>query len=362
MAPNETMSEKVLSQAKLVDEPGKDICEAVDIKKLSDAEESQRISDEYYASINKPFLQRTDVKWFNLTFMVVLHAVAIYGFLTFPYLEKKRTFAWGWFLAVIANFGVAGGVHRLWSHRAYKAKLPLRVILMLCYLTSGQYSAMTWIKDHRVHHKFSETDADPVNSVRGFWFSHLGWLTLKRHPEVLRKGRQIDFSDCLSDPVIKFEEKYFFILRPVFAFLIPILVPVYFWNETWYWAILSQAFMRYAYSLNCTWSINSFAHMFGGRPYDKAIAPAENILMSLITGGEGWHNYHHIFPWDYKTAELGNYITGINLTLYLIDLFAKIGWAYDRKVPSEELVRNVIKNRGDGTHPIQKSLHSDKKK
>lgn len=73
-------------------------------------------------------------------------------------------------------------------------------------------------------------------------------------------------------------------------------------------------------------------------------------MMTLMTGGEGWHNYHHTFPWDYKTAELGNYLTTINLTSCLIELFAKIGWAYDLKHPSEELIKSVIQNRGDGTH------------
>ncbi|KAJ8688587.1 hypothetical protein QAD02_024382 [Eretmocerus hayati] len=352
MAPNEIIAEQVLREIVKVNDP---IFTAslLDEKneKESESQQIEKENKEYEDLIKQPFLKRNDIKWMNLYFMVVLHAVALYGFLTFPYLEKKATFAWCWFLAVVANFGVAGGVHRLWSHRAYKAKLPLRVILMFCYLTSGQYSAMYWIRDHRVHHKFSETNADPVNSRRGFWFSHCGWLTMKRHPEVLRKGRQIDFSDCYEDPVIAFEEKYFEILRPVVGFLLPTLVPVYFWNESWYWAIISVVFMRYAYSVNCTWSINSFAHMFGSKPYDKSIAPAQNFLMSLATGGEGWHNYHHVFPWDYKTAELGNYITGVNLTSFLIDQFAKIGWAYDLKQPSKELIKSVIQNRGDGTHP-----------
>ena len=67
--------------------------------------------------------------------------------------------------------------------------------------------------------------------------------------------------------------------------------------------------------------------------------------------GEGWHNYHHVFPWDYKAAELGKY--GLNYTTALIDMFAKIGWAYDLKQPSKELIRTVIEKRGDGSHPTE---------
>ena len=72
----------------------------------------------------------------------------------------------------------------------------------------SQYSPLYWARDHRVHHKYTETDADPVNALRGFWFSHLGWLTMKRHPAVLKKGNQCDLSDIIADPVIAFGEKY----------------------------------------------------------------------------------------------------------------------------------------------------------
>jgi stearoyl-CoA desaturase (delta-9 desaturase) len=34
--------------------------------------------------------------------------------------------------------GVTAGTHRLWSHRTYKAKWPLRVILMLLHTMAFQ--------------------------------------------------------------------------------------------------------------------------------------------------------------------------------------------------------------------------------
>ena len=83
----------------------------------------------------------------------------------------------------------------------------------------------------------------------------------------------------------------------------------------------------------------------------RSIAPSENKIVAFLALGEGWHNYHHVFPWDYKAAELGNY--RLNYTTALIDMFAKIGWAYDLKQPSNELVRTVILKRGDGSHPIE---------
>lgn len=64
-----------------------------------------------------------------------------------------------------------------------------------------------WVRDHRVHHRYSETSADPHDSNRGFFFSHCGWLMLKKHKDVITKGRQIDMSDINDDPVIKYHVK-----------------------------------------------------------------------------------------------------------------------------------------------------------
>lgn len=66
--------------------------------------------------------------------------------------------------------------------------------------------------------------------------------------------------------------------------------------------------------------------------------------------GEGFHNYHHVFPWDYKAAELGDY--SLNFTTAFIDFFAWLGLAYDLKSVSPEIVEKRVKRTGDGTHPL----------
>lgn len=67
-----------------------------------------------------------------------------------------------------------------------------------------QNTILEWVRDHRVHHKFSESDADPHNANRGFLFSHVGWLCMRKHPEVYRKGKSVDLSDISSDPLLAF--------------------------------------------------------------------------------------------------------------------------------------------------------------
>lgn len=160
------------------------------------------------------------------------------------------------------------------------------------------------------------------------------------------------------------------ILMPLACFILPTLAPMYFWNETLVNAWFVATMFRWCFILNVTWLVNSAAHKFGGRPYDKwvwswlnqfeqwlnnvhlasfrFINPSENISVAMLAFGEGWHNYHHVFPWDYKTAEFGKY--SLNMTTAFIDFFAKIGWAYDLKSVSPDIIKKRVKRTGDGTH------------
>lgn len=69
---------------------------------------------------------------------------------------------------LVSSTGTTAGAHRLWSHRSYKATLPLKIILMLFHTSAFQYDIINWARDHRLHHKYSETDADPHNAKRYF--------------------------------------------------------------------------------------------------------------------------------------------------------------------------------------------------
>lgn len=118
-----------------------------------------------------------------------------------------RSFITGYWYGIFGLVGITCGAHRLWSHKSYKATLPLRIFLMMCQSLAGQNDLYTWCRDHRLHHKFSETDADPHNSKRGFFFCHVGWLLTRKHPDIMLKGKTLDCSDLLKDPVIRFQRR-----------------------------------------------------------------------------------------------------------------------------------------------------------
>ncbi|KAK7867624.1 hypothetical protein R5R35_014818 [Gryllus longicercus] len=286
-----------------------------------------------------------EIKWRNVVILSVMHLWTLYSLTYIPYI-KWQTYLWTFLLTHLAGFGVTGGAHRLWTHRSYKAKLPLRIIMMIGHGLAGMNSIFDWVRDHRVHHKFSETDADPHNARRGFFFSHVGWLMVKKHPEVVRRGQTVDMSDVLADPVVQFQRKHHLKMFYVLCFLIPTVVPVYFWNEDWM-ASFCACMARWVIGVNFVWSVNSAAHLYGGHPFNKYINPADNRFVSFMCMGEGWHNYHHVFPWDYKASEYGH----LNTTMHIIKLFERIGWAYDLKTAPTSLVRRVATRYGDGSHP-----------
>ncbi|XP_071953291.1 stearoyl-CoA desaturase 5-like [Antedon mediterranea] len=290
-------------------------------------------ADEAIEGIDRKQYQR-DIVWRNVFIMGLIHLGAVYSFLFVTWKCHWLTLVWAVLLYFLNGIGITAGAHRLWAHRSYKARFPLRVFLAACNCLAFQNSIYEWARDHRVHHKYSETDADPHNAKRGFFFSHIGWLLVRKHPDVVSKGSRLKVDDLLADPVVRFQKKHYAILMPVLCFILPSLIPI-LWNESLWNAYFVAAILRYCVALNCTWMVNSVAHFWGTRPYDKYINPAQNRLVATLSIGEGWHNYHHTFPSDYKAGEFG---WKINMTTIFIDTMYMLGQAYDCNETKQQLI------------------------
>ncbi|KAF7396048.1 hypothetical protein HZH68_010098 [Vespula germanica] len=254
-------------------------------------QENSTIREESWPMSNLQNSQKSEPKykwkivWKNVIIFLYFHIGAIYGAYLFFTVVRWYTVIFCLFTLYSGLVGITAGAHRLWTHKSYKAKWPMRVILMICQTIAFQNHIYEWVRDHRVHHKYTDTDADPHNAKRGFFFSHIGWLMLKKHPDVIKKGATIDMSDLEKDPVVVWQRKY--------------------------------------------------------------ISPTDSYSVGITAIGEGWHNYHHVFPWDYKTSELNSY--SMNFTTAVIDGFAKLGWAYDLKTVSPEMIQRRAARTGDGT-------------
>ncbi|XP_013164746.1 PREDICTED: acyl-CoA Delta(11) desaturase-like [Papilio xuthus] len=275
------------------------------------------------------------------------HLTALYGLYLACTEATWSTIIFSYILFALAAIGITAGAHRLWTHRAYKAKLPLQIILVVLNSLAFQNTAIDWVRDHRLHHRYSDTDADPHNATRGFFYSHIGWLLVRKHEEVKRRGKFIDMSDIYANPVLCFQRKYAIPFIGTICFVLPTIIPMYFFGESLKtaWCI---AVLRYVLNLHIAFLVNSAAHIWGNKPYDRTIKPVQSLPVSFVAFGEGFHNYHHVFPWDYRTAELGN--NYLNLTTIFIDFFAKIGWAYDLKSVNDDMIKSRSDRTGDGTN------------
>ena len=238
-----------------------------------------------------------------------------------------------WFAIVlwpVTAFGITGGVHRLWAHRSYHANFPYRVVCMLLNSMANQGSIFHWARDHRVHHLYSDSEADPYNARRGFFFCHMGWLLVQKNQEVRKAGKGLDLNDLYADPVVMFQKRLDPIWNLFWCFGVPTIVSMWM-GDGWVNGLLVPGAFRYMFVLHATWCVNSLVHTFGeSKPYDPRHPTRESAIVAFLTVGEGWHNWHHAYGWDYAAAEL-DWHRQFNPTKMVIDLCAKFGWVSGRK-------------------------------
>jgi stearoyl-CoA desaturase (delta-9 desaturase) len=193
-------------------------------------------------------------------------------------------------------FDPAGGYHRLFAHRSYRASAPLRLAYLLFGAAAVQNSALRWATDHRVHHAHTDEQADPYSIARGFWWAHMGWVLFHK-PE---RAAKIEAPDLERDPLVAFQHRHYVPLAAVFGALLPAALGL-LWGDP-LGALLVVGFLRLALQWHVTFSINSFAHWIGRQPYCTDSSARDSGLTALISLGEGYHNFHHRFQSDYRNG------------------------------------------------------------
>jgi len=275
-------------------------------------------------AVEAPFFAR-----FMFTFAHLCIPFAIYELTKVGILRAIIAVLIGMIYELFGGLGITAGAHRLWAHRSYTASIPFRFLLMIFNCAAFQGELLYWCRDHRIHHKGSDTEEDPHNINRGFWFAHIGWLYLPRSKENREAMKSIPLNDLLEDPVIVFQLKYYIYLVIIFRFIVPTYIG-YLLTNSWLTGFL-LANSSWCQSLHHTFLVNSAAHTegWGYRPYDKEIYPNENSAVIYAALGEGHHNFHHAFPHDYATSEL-NWTDTFNPTKAFIDLGARLGMVSSR--------------------------------
>lgn len=189
-------------------------------------------------------------------------------------------------MSLIGLFGVNVSAHRYYTHKTFKANAALRIVMVAFQTLSMQRSLLTWVRHHRTHHKYMDTNADPHNARRGLFFSHIGWVITKPHPDVEKYGKTIDVSDLEADPFVMFQYRNYVPLvltLPLFITSVPWLC----WGESLLGSFLFGFLMQLAVSIHVTSLVNSAAHRFGARPYDVNLSATDIKLLSFFATGEG---------------------------------------------------------------------------
>jgi len=157
----------------------------------------------------------------------------------------------------------------------------------------------------------------------------MGWLLLKKHADVITAGKKLNFDDLAEDGAVMFQKR----LDPWFTlfmcFVFPGLVCL-LWGDSFWHGYWTAGALRYCFVLHMTWLVNSAAHLYGDHPYDTVMWPAENPFVSLGAIGEGWHNWHHKYPFDYAASEFG-VDKQFNPTKLFLDMCATVGMVTERK-------------------------------
>ncbi|HEY4873083.1 MAG TPA: fatty acid desaturase [Steroidobacteraceae bacterium] len=208
--------------------------------------------------------------------------------------------SWGVFVffLVACGMSVTAGYHRLWAHRTYEARTPLKILYLIFSSMALQNSALVWCSGHRIHHlHVDDNDRDPYSAGRGFWFSHIGWM-LRYYP-----SGDPDFSnarDLERDPLLAFQHRHY--LAIAIGVNVGLTIGAGFLvGDVWGTFILA-GLLRIVVSHHFTFLINSLAHMWGTRPYTDENSARDNPVLAFLTHGEGYHNFHHIFAHDYRNG------------------------------------------------------------
>ena len=198
-----------------------------------------------------------------------------------------------------AGMSITVGYHRLWAHKTFDAHPTLQFILALGGAFALQNSALHWSSDHRVHHKFvDQNDKDPYSAKKGFWYSHIGWML--RDYQGDKYANYGNCRDLQKNKVVMWQHKHYLFLSMLMNFGVPVLLGVWF-NDVW-GMLLTVGVLRLVLSHHFTFFINSLAHIWGTQPYTDKNTAKDNPLLALVTYGEGYHNYHHIFEADYRNG------------------------------------------------------------
>jgi stearoyl-CoA desaturase (Delta-9 desaturase) len=236
-------------------------------------------------------------------------------------------------LYVARMFFITGVYHRYFSHRAYKMGRVMQFLMAFGGGTAAQKGALWWASHHRHHHKYSDMPDDVHSPLKGFLWSHVGWILCTKYNETDYKA----IKDFAKYPELVWLNKYHWVPPTILG------VACYLVGG---WSMLLIGFFLSTVLLyHGTFFINSLAHVFGRRRYVTSDTSRNSFLLALITLGEGWHNNHHYYQ---STANQGFFWWEIDISYYVLRVLSWVGLTSDLRLPPAHV---LAANRVRDGHP-----------
>lgn len=279
-------------------------------------------------------LRRSDLSWSAVLFIVGYHlallvALPIYLLSHDPSWLLLGSTAFLWMATLMA---ITAGYHRLYAHRTYNLHPAIETALLFFGTLSVQGSVLQWAHDHRLHHRHVDTDDDPYQTERGFWYPHLLWM-FKDRTDMTEKY----VADLKQRPLLVFQDRHYGLIMAASNLIV--ILAVGLMTGDYFGAFVFAFLLRLFLAHHCTWFINSLAHMWGSKPYSTEHSAVNNIVLSLLTFGEGYHNYHHTFAGDYRN---GVRWYQFDPPKYMIWLLSKVGLASDLKTMDPLMIKKKL--------------------
>jgi stearoyl-CoA desaturase (delta-9 desaturase) len=266
----------------------------------------------------------TTPDWPTILSLGAFHLIALLGifFVSWP--------AFYVFLALyfLTASGITLGFHRYFTHRSFKTYKWIEYVFAIMGTLALQGSIAMWVAHHRIHHAHSDTDGDPHDANRGFWYSHILWLFFYDakfdDPKVIKAFSK----DIHRDPFLAL------LCRPAVFIGMQVALGIVLWATLGFEVMIWGIFVRLVAVYHATWFVNSATHKWGYKNYQLDKDLATNVWwVGVLALGEGWHNNHHAHP---KLAKHGHKWWEFDITYVSIWLLRKLGLAWDVQLPSRE--------------------------
>ncbi len=259
-----------------------------------------------------------NISFFALTTVLGLVAAPIYVYHFGVSISEFLLFA---FFMTVTPLSITLGYHRMLAHLTFKGSSLVQFLVLFFGAGAFEQSALKWASQHRDHHRFVDSELDPYNIKKGFFYAHIGWLIFWKHTVNYENVK-----DLAKSRMIMHQHEHYKLWAITSGVLLPLAIGLLTGHVLG--ALLISIAFRITLIYHATFCINSVCHTFGKATYDIYSTAKDHWLAAIITYGEGYHNYHHHFPSDYRN---GVRWYQFDPTKWAIAILAKLGLAWELK-------------------------------